>query len=93
MARKSNTQLMFDFVTEYLDGDMERMFFDLDFNHYLIQYYPAMERQDSEMAECFVFYLAERGVDVSEHLSDEQHRQLIQRQWDQFNDAIDDGML
>jgi uncharacterized membrane protein YccC len=84
---------MFDFVLEYLNGDMERMFFDLDFNHYLIQYYPAMERQDSEMAECFFFYLAERGVDVSEHLSDEQRRQLIQRHWDQFNDAINDGIL
>ncbi len=93
MARKSNTQLMFDFVTEYVDGDMERIFFDLDFNHYLIKYYPAMERQDAEMAECFVFYLAERGVDVSENLSDVQHKQLIQRQWDQFNDAINDGMF
>ena len=59
MPRKSNTQLMFDFVLEYIDGDMERMFFDMDFNHYLIKYYPAMERQDSEMAECFAFYLAE----------------------------------
>ncbi len=93
MPRKSNTQLMFDFVLEYIGGVMERMFFDMDFNHYFIKYYPAMERQDSEMAECFAFYLAEQGVDVSNHLSDDQHKKLIRRQWDQFNAAIKDGIF
>ncbi len=93
MARKSNTQLMFDFVLEYLDGDMERMLFDLDFNHYLIKYYPAMERQNTEMAECFVFYLAERGLDVSDHLSDEQHKELIRRQWELFNEGMNDEIV
>jgi hypothetical protein len=43
---------MFDFVKEYIDGDMERIFFDMDFSYYLFKYYPAMERQNAEMAEC-----------------------------------------
>ena len=91
MARKSNTQLMFEFVQEYLDGHMSRISFDLDFNHYLIKYYPAMERQDSDMAECFAYYLSEQGVDVAGSLSDEQHKTLIKKQWKQFTQAVDAG--
>lgn len=68
MSRKSNTEQMFEFIKEYLDGNMERMFFDLDFGHYLIKYYPAMERQDPDMAGCFAYYLAERGADISSAL-------------------------
>ncbi len=45
------------------------------------------------MAECFAFYLAVQGVDVSEHLSDEQHKTLIRQQWEQFNDAFNDGIF
>lgn len=93
MPRKSNTQLMFDFVKDYLDGNMQRMFFDLDFDYYFIQYYPAMQRKDPEMAECFAYYLSEQGVDISDGLSDSQHKKLIRRQWKQFNDALDDGLF
>ncbi len=59
----------------------------------MIQYYPAMQRKDPEMAECFAYYLSEQGVDVSEGLSDAQHKKLIRRQWNQFMDAIEDGLL
>ncbi len=91
MPRKSNTQLMFEFVQEYLNGNMERMFFDLDFNHYLIQYYPAMERQNPEMAECFAFYISECGVDASDGLSDTEHKKLIRKQWKEFTGAMEGG--
>ena len=93
MGRKSHSQLMFEFVLEYLDGHMPRMFFDADFNHYFIKYYPAMERQDPDMAGCFAFYLSEQGIDVADHLSDEQHKKLIKRQWKKFTKAMSDGIL
>jgi hypothetical protein len=91
MGRKSNAQKMFDFVQEYLNGEMERMFFDLDFDHYFIEYYPAMERQNPDMAGCFAYYLSEQGIDVSEGLSDDQHKKLIQRQWLKFSVTLQDG--
>ena len=92
MPRKSHTKLMFEFVQDYLSDEMERMFFDLDFNYYLIEYYPAMARQNPDMADCFVYYLSERGMDVSENLSDTEHKKLIHRQWNEFQSALKDGL-
>ena len=92
MERKSNTERMLDFVREYLDGDMPRMFFDLDFYHFFNKYYPAMERQNPEMAGCFAYYLSEEGVDVSEGLADSEHKKLLRRQFKKFTDARGDGM-
>ncbi|MFP3154963.1 hypothetical protein LQZ18_11180 [Lachnospiraceae bacterium ZAX-1] len=92
MARKSNAELMFQFVQDYLDGNMPRMFFDLDFDHYFIQYYLAMERQDSDMAQCFAYYLSEQGIDMSDGLSDAQHKKLIKSQWKKFTAALHSGM-
>lgn len=92
MGRKSNTELMFEFVQEYISGDMPRMFFDLDFDHYFIKYYPAMERQNPDMAGCFAYYLSEQGVDVSDGLSDTEHKKLIRKQWKEFSAALQDGI-
>lgn len=92
MGRKSNTELMFEFVQDYLDGHTERMFFDLDFNHYFIKYYPAMERHNPDMAECFAYYLSEQGIDVSDGLSDDQHKKLIRSQWEKFSEALEDDL-
>ena len=63
MPRKSGTDFIMAFVQEYLDGDMDRMGFDLDFNYYLIKHYPSMERANHDLADCFNFYLAEEGFD------------------------------
>ncbi len=92
MGRKSNAELMFEFVQKYIDGDMPRLFFDLDFDHYFIKYYPALERLNPDMAGCFAYYVSEQGVDVSNGLSDAQHKKLIRRQWKKFTSALDDGL-
>ena len=90
MAKKGLDYMM-EYVREYLRGDMQRMFFDLDFNYYLTENYPAMERKNPEMAECFVFYLLENGVACSDSLSDAQHKKLIRRQFKAF-DALNGGL-
>ncbi|GHU94610.1 hypothetical protein FACS1894208_05990 [Clostridia bacterium] len=51
---------MIEFVQDYLDGEDNRLDWNLDFNHYLIQHYPKMERENLDVAECFAFYLAEK---------------------------------
>lgn len=91
MANKG-LNFMMEYVQDYLGGDTERMFFDLDFNHYLIKHYPAMERHDPEMAECFAFYLSQEGIDRTHGLSDAQHKRIIRRQFKAFAAALADGM-
>jgi hypothetical protein len=81
-----------DFVKEYLDGEMDRIDFELDFNYYLIENYPAMEREDSGFADCFLYYISEEGFDRGGGLGDGEHKQLIRRQWDELHSAIRDGI-
>jgi len=79
------------FVQEYLNGELDRLDWDLDFNHYLIKHYPKMERENHDLAECFNFYLAEYGFDVAEDLPDDEHREFIRGQFDKLKEIIQDG--
>ncbi len=91
MPKSTASEFMITFVQEYLDKKSDRLSFDLDFNHYLIQYYPKMERENPDLAECFNFYLAEEGFDQANGLSDVKHRELIRRQLKKFKSAMQDG--
>lgn len=82
---------MLTYVEDYLRGVTERMFFDLDFHYYLRMYYPPMERNNPYLADGFVYYLCEGGVDLAEALSDDEHKRLIRRQFKNFTDALRDG--
>ncbi|AQS59707.1 hypothetical protein [Desulforamulus ferrireducens] len=93
MSRGTATKFMMTFVQEYLDGKRSRLDFDLDFNHYLIKHYAKMERENPDLAECFNYYLAEEGFDQAVGLSDDQHRRLIQKQFNEFKAALRDGFF
>ena len=91
MPKKSGTDFMITFVQDYLDGKTDRLSWDLDFSHYLMQHYPKMERENSELAEFFNFYLAEQGFDEGVGLPDDEHKKLIREQFLLFKDAVSDG--
>ena len=91
--QKTGLAFMMEFVQEYLDGNNDRLGFDLDFNHYLIKHYPKMEREAGELADCFCFYLAEEGFDQTQGLSDAAHKKLIRKQYSEFKAAMNDGIL
>ena len=95
MSSKSGLGFMMAFVQKYLDGEMDRLGFDLDFNHYLIKNYPKMEREYGELADCFNYYLAEEGYDQVQNpmLSDAEHKKRIRRQFKEFKSAMHDGIL
>jgi len=93
MTKKSGLGFMMAFVQEYLDGGMDRLSFDLDFNHYLSKHFPKMERECGELADCFAFYLSEEGLDQSKGLTDSAHKKLIKKQFGEFKAAMKDGIL
>ena len=93
MPKKSGLKFMMSFVQEYLDGTIDRLSFDLDFNHYLIEHFPKMEREAGELADCFCFYLSEEGFDRSDGLTDAKHKRLIRKQYKEFIAAMEDGLL
>jgi hypothetical protein len=91
MHKKSGFEFMMNFVQEYLGGTMDRLGWDLDFNHYLIQQYPKMERENPQLADCFYFYLSEEGFEQGVNMDDSEHIKLIRKQWREFNAIMKDG--
>ena len=91
--QKAALMVLMEFVQEYLDGTRSRLDFDLDFNDLLKKQYRKLERETGELADCFAFYLAEEGCDVSFGLSDADHKKLIRKQFKEFKAAMSDGML
>ena len=92
MPKNNEFEFMMNFVQEYLDGTMDRIGWDLDFNHYLMQQYPKMQREDRGLADCFYYYLSEEGYDQGDDLSDSEHKKLIRKQWREFKSAMKDGI-
>ena len=84
---------MMEFVQRYLNGELSRIDFDLDFNDHLKHHFRKMERDTGELADCFAFYLAEEGYDMTYGLSDMDHKKLIRKQFKEFKAAMKDGIL
>ncbi|MDR2570141.1 MAG: hypothetical protein LBD23_07560 [Oscillospiraceae bacterium] len=93
MRKKHGLEFMMDFINDYLNGQNSRLDFELDFNHYFIEHYPKMERDNPELADCFAYYLSEEGHDKAYDLTDEEHKALIKNQLDEFLAAMRDGFL
>jgi len=75
MKFKKHTSFMIDFISDFVNGEIERYFFDLDYSAYVIEHFPHMEIENGRFAEKFastVDQTYERGTDLG--LSDEEFR-------------------
>ena len=93
MPKMDSFEFIIDFVQRYVDGEMNRLNFDLDFHSYMMRNYSKMERKYGQLADCFSFYLLEEGYDQSELLTDAEHKKLIRKQFKEFKSAMQDGIL
>jgi len=93
VPKKSGLAFMTAFVEDYLAGKEGRLDWDVNFSHYFMLHYPKMERESRDAAECFNFYLAEQGYDQGMGLPDDEHKALIRKQFELFNDTVRDGFF
>ena len=78
---------MMRFIKEIIDGESDRLNFDLDFNYHLIQRYDKMYDEDSESAEVF----AERVGDLcdrTDELSDDELRDELMDAYELIEDIL-----
>lgn len=78
---------MIDFISDFVNGELERYFFDLDYSAYVIEHFPHMEIEDTRLADKFAYTIDrayERGTDLG--LSDEEFRIEISNA---FNEWLD----
>lgn len=73
-----HTSFMIDFISDFINGQIERYFFELDYSAYVIEHFPYMETENGAFAEKFVNTVDrayERGTALG--LSDEEFRDEI----------------
>jgi predicted ATPase len=80
-----HTKFMIDFISAFINGEMDRYFFDLDYSAYVIEHFPYMEFENSELADRFAYTIDrayERGTALG--LSDEEFRVTISNAFDEW---------
>jgi hypothetical protein len=85
MKFKKHTAFMIDFISGFINGDLERYFFDLDYSAYVIEHFPKMERENARFAQRFadtVDRAYEHGTDFN--LSDETFKDEISKALDEL---------
>ena len=85
MHLKKHTAFMIDFISDFVDGELERYFFDLDYSAYVIEHFPHMELEDASLADKFAYTIDrayERGTDLG--LSNEEFRVKISNALDEW---------
>ena len=85
MNFKKHTAFMIDFISDFVNGESERYFFDLDYSAYVIEHFPHMEFENSRLADKFAYtidWAYERGTDLG--LSDEEFRVEISNAFDEW---------
>jgi predicted ATPase len=85
MKYKKHTAFMIDFISDFVNGEIERYFFNLDYSAYVIEHFPYMELEDSKLADRFAYIVDqtyERGTDLG--LSDEEFRTKISNALDEW---------
>jgi len=73
---------MIEFISDFVNGEIERYFFDLDYSAYVIEHFPYMELEDAKFADKFAYTIDqtyERGSDLG--LPDEEFRLKYLRLW------------
>lgn len=48
-----NTKFMLDFINEYLNGEISRENFEMDYSGRVIEYFPKMRRENAAFAQLF----------------------------------------
>jgi hypothetical protein len=52
-----NINFMMDYVKRYIDREIQRFEFELDFNYHIINRYKKMHLENCEYAEFFSYYI------------------------------------
>lgn len=80
-----HTEFMINFILDFVNGELERYFFDLDYSAYVIEHFPHMEFENNKLADKFAYTIDrayERGTDLD--LSDEEFRIEISNAFDEW---------
>ncbi len=73
-----HTAFLINFVSGFADGDISRDTFELDYSGYVIEHFPAMERENARLAQKFANIVdAKYEYAENRNISDDDFRILM----------------
>lgn len=83
MQLKKNGDRLVRFVIDFVNGDMSRWEFDLDYSGYVVDYFPGFEEEHPRLARKFADTI-DVAYDHCSWMEDEPFRQAIGEAVDEF---------
>jgi len=78
MEAGNHTTFMLDFVREFACGTMSVFDFELDYDGFVIEHFPGMEKENASFSKRFAAVIDSKVEFArTQHLSDEEFRSLI----------------
>lgn len=91
MKKTPNINYLLQMVEQLLNGQIDIVSFELDFDYQLTKRYRAMAKEDKECAELIYDYLYENGLCKAEKLPDSKFLAVMKRQYKEVQDIINSG--
>ena len=88
----TNINHMMKLVKSYLDGDIDRAIFELDFDSALNSRYKKMLKEDRDIAEWFYECIVDDAINKSFNLSDKDFLGILREEYVRVKDLIDNGV-
>ena len=83
MKLKPHGYFLVSFVTRFVDGEMSREEFDMDYSGYVIEHFPSFRKEHPRLASRFAD-TSDFAYDLGEHKSDEALRDAMAEALDDF---------
>ena len=83
MKLKPHGYFLVGFVTSFVNGEISRHEFDMDYSGYVIEYFPGFRKEHPRLASRFADTI-DYAYDLGEHKSDEDQRDAMDEALDDF---------
>ena len=83
MKLKPHGYFLVSFVTSFVDGEISREAFDMDYSGYVIEHFPGFRKEHPRLASRFADTI-DFAYDLGEHKSDEDLRDAMDEALDDF---------
>jgi predicted ATPase len=80
-----HTSFMIEFIKDFIDGEIDFYFFEMDYPAYVIEHFPHMENENPRLADRFadtIDYAYEHGANLG--LTDQEFRAEISDAFDEW---------
>ena len=87
--KKPNVEFLMAMTKAYLDGELDSVFYSLDFPYEVEKRYKKLLKEDRTLAEIIYDCLVEEGVNLYHELSEKEFKDKISKEYEFINNIVE----